>query len=217
VKPELAMNYEFNSWNKIGSNATIEFGGYYTRIQDYIVNEATSVNGNSSEIVNGVTYSYQRLGNAATAVIMGAYGSYKFTLTKNWELHGTMNFTYGRVQANANAAPVPLDHIPPLSGKFALKYSISKAQAELSMLMNGAKNAEDYSKSGEDNIDKSADPVNGYTPAWHILNVKTSYDISKNFTAQVALENLFDAHYRVFASGLSSAGRNLRLTLRAGF
>lgn len=217
VKPELAMNYEVNSWNKLGDNASIELGGYYTRVQDYIVNEPTSVNGKSFETINGIDYTYQRLGNAANAVIMGVYGGYKFSLTKNWELNGNMNFTHGRVKANANAAEVPLDHIPPFSGRFALKYSMSKAQAEISMLMNGAKKAEDYSKSGEDNIDKSADPINGFTPAWQILNLRTSYDISKNFTAQAALENIFDTHYRVFASGISSAGRNLRLTLRMNF
>ena len=211
------MNYEINSWNKLAENCIIEFGGYYTRTQDYIINEATTVNGASFETINGVKYTYQRLGNAATAYIMGAYGSYKFTPHKNWELNGNLNFTYGRYKANATAVEKPLDHIPPLSGRFAIKYILDKAQAELSILMNGSKNTEDYSTTGEDNIDKSANPVNGYTPAWQILNLRTSYDIHKNVSIQAALENIFDTHYRVFASGISSAGRSLRLTLRASF
>jgi hemoglobin/transferrin/lactoferrin receptor protein len=217
LKPEIAMNYEINSWNKLADNCTIEFGGYYTRAQDYIINEPTTFNGQSSETINGIKYTYQRLGNAATANILGAYGGYKFAPHKNWELNGNINFTYGRYKANANAAEKPLDHIPPLSGRFALKYIHDKAQAELSMMMNGAKNTEDYSTSGEDNIDKSADPIKGYTPAWYILNLRTNYEISKNISAQAALENIFDTHYRVFASGISSAGRSLRLTLRASF
>ena len=217
VKPELAMNYEINSYNQLTKTSSIEFGGYYTRLEDYIINEITSVNGNNSETINGITYYYQRLGNAASANILGAYGGYKFNPHKNWELGGNVNFTYGRVKANATAEEKPLDHIPPLSGRFAIKYTMKKAQAELSMLMNGSKNTEDYSNSGEDNIDKSADPINGYTPAWYILNVRTNYDLTKNISIQAALENLFDTHYRVFASGISSAGRNLRLTLRASF
>ncbi len=217
VKPELAMNYEINSWNKIAENCTIELGGYYTSAQDYIINESTIVNGQSSEIINGIRYSYQRLGNAATAIIYGAYGGYKFAPHKNWELIGNINFTYGRFKANSNAVEKPLDHIPPLSGRFALKYIHSKAQAEISMLINGAKSTEDYSTSGEDNIDKSADPINGYTPAWYTLNLRSSYEISKNISAQAALENIFDTHYRIFASGISSPGRSLRMTLRASF
>lgn len=217
VKPELAMNYEINSWNKLAENCTIEFGGYYTRAQDYIINEPTTVNGQTSETINGIKYTYQRLGNAATANIFGAYGGYKFAPHKNWELNGNINFTYGRFKSNATAVEQPLDHIPPLSGRFALKYIHEKAQAEISLMMNGAKNTEDYSTTGEDNIDKSADPIKGYTPAWYILNLRTNYEISKNISAQAALENIFDAHYRVFASGISSAGRSLRLTLRASF
>lgn len=217
VKPELSMNYEINSMNKLTDNCTIEFGGYYTHVQDYIVNEATTVNGQSTETINGVKYTYQRLGNAATANLLGAYGAFKFAPHKNWELNGNVNFTYGRFRANNAAKEQPLDHIPPMSGRFALKYILEKGQVELSMLMNGAKNSEDYATTGEDNIDKSADPVNGYTPAWQILNLRTSYDIQKNITLQAALENIFDTHYRVFASGISSPGRNLRLTLRASF
>jgi hemoglobin/transferrin/lactoferrin receptor protein len=34
---------------------------------------------------------------------------------------------------------------------------------------------------------------------------------------QVALENVLDLHYRAFASGISGAGRNLVVKLKAGF
>lgn len=217
LKPELAMNYEINSWNKIGQNNVVEFGAYYTSLIDYIVNEQTSVNGNESEIINGKSYYYQRLGNAATAKVIGAYGSMKFYLIKNLELNGNLNYTYGRVKSNVNSEEKSLDHIPPMSARFALKYSIQKAQVELSVLMNSAKNTVDYSNSGEDNIDKSADPINGYTPDWSILNLKSNYELTKAITIQAALENIFDTHYRVFASGISSPGRSLRLTLRASF
>lgn len=217
LKPELAMNYEFNSWNKLAENSTIEFGGYYTRVTDYIINEPTTINGTSFETIDGINYIYQRLGNAASARLYGFYGGYRFAPHKNWELIGNLNYTYGRYQANSASKEVPLDHIPPLSGRFAMKYLLSKHQFELSMLMNGAKNSEDYSLTGEDNQNKSADPINGYTPAWYILNVRTQHELSKNITVQAALENLFDTHYRVFASGISGAGRSLRITIRASF
>ena len=217
IKPELAMNYEVNFWNQFAENCIIEFGGYYTRVEDYIINQPTTLNGQDIEMINGERYFYQRLGNAASANLMGAYGSYKFAINKNWELNGNLNFTYGRIRPNIHANEQPLDHIPPLSGRFALKYAKEKLQAELSMLMNGAKNSEDYSQTGEDNIDKSADPTQGYTPAWYILNLRTNYELSKHFSAQVALENIFDTHYRVFASGISAPGRSLRITLRTAF
>jgi hemoglobin/transferrin/lactoferrin receptor protein len=217
VKPEMAINFEVNSWNKIAEDLTIEAGAYYTTMTDYIANQITSVNGSSTTIIDGNTYTYQTLGNASTAKIMGAYGSMKLKMGKYFDLFGNVNYTYGRVRMTPTSNEIPLDHIPPMSGRFGLQYHISKFNSELSVLFNGAKNAVDYSKSGEDNIDKSADPSNGFTPAWYIMNLRTSYDFSSKLTAQVALDNIFDTYYRVFASGIASPGRNLRLTLRTSF
>lgn len=217
VKPELAVNYEINSANKIGEDINLEIGGYYTSITDYIKNTATTVNGNSTETINGQKYSYQKLGNASSAYIMGAYGALKIRIHENFNLLGNINYTYGRVKQTATSGETPLDHIPPMSGKFALQHHINKINSEFSILWNSAKNTADYSTSGEDNIDKSADPINGYTPTWYILNVRTSYDFSKKIMAQAALENILDSHYRVFASGISSVGRGFRLTLRTSF
>jgi hemoglobin/transferrin/lactoferrin receptor protein len=217
VKPEMAINFEVNSWNKIAEDLTLEAGAYYTTMTDYIINQVTSVNGSSTTIVDGNTYTYQTLGNASTAKIMGAYGSMKLKMGKYFDMFANVNYTYGRVRMTPTSDEIPLDHIPPMSGKFGLQYHISKLNSELSVLFNGAKNAVDYSKSGEDNIDKSADAINGFTPAWYVLNMRTSYDFSKRLTAQVALDNIFDTYYRVFASGIASPGRNLRFTLRTSF
>jgi hemoglobin/transferrin/lactoferrin receptor protein len=217
VKPELAMNFEINSWNKLSEKTLIEFGGYYTAVSDYIINQATTVNGLSSELINGKSYTYQRLGNAATAMILGTYASYKFNIDEHWEFNGNFNYTFGRVRMADGQDQKPLDHIAPLSGRLALKFKKNKFQSELSMMLNGTKKTEEYSTSGEDNIDKSADPINGFTPAWEVYNFRTSYDISKNFSVQAALENIFDTHYRIFASGISSSGRSLRFTFRFNF
>lgn len=217
VKPEMAINFEVNSWNKIAEDLTLEAGAYYTTMTDYITNQVTAVNGSSTTIIDGNTYTYQTLGNASTAKIMGAYGSMKLKMGSNFDMFANVNYTYGRVKMTPTDNETPLDHIPPMSGRFGLQYHISKFNSELSVLFNGAKKSEDYSKSGEDNIDKSADAINGFTPAWYVLNMRTSYDFSKRLTAQVALDNIFDTYYRVFASGIGSPGRNLRFTLRTSF
>lgn len=217
VKPEMAINFEVNSWNKIGDDLTLEAGAYYTSMTDYITNQITSVNGSSTTIIDGNTYTYQTLGNASTAKIMGAYGSMKLKMGRYFDLFANVNYTYGRLKMTPTANEIPLDHIPPMSGRFGLQYHNSKFNSELSVLFNGAKKSEDYSKIGEDNIDKSADAINGFTPAWYVLNMRTSYDFSNRLTAQVALDNIFDTYYRVFASGIGSPGRNLRFTLRTSF
>ncbi|MBK7796040.1 MAG: TonB-dependent receptor [Saprospiraceae bacterium] len=52
-------------------------------------------------------------------------------------------------------------------------------------------------------------------PAWMTLNLRLSYLLSKQFTIQCGVDNLFDTQYRVFASGINAPGRNLILALRA--
>ena len=72
---------------------------------------------------------------------------------------------------------------------------------------------------GEDNIDyatvKGADGEG--LPAWFTLNVKGSYNLSKNFTLQAGIENILDTEYRIFASGINAPGRNVYAAVRVSF
>jgi hemoglobin/transferrin/lactoferrin receptor protein len=84
-------------------------------------------------------------------------------------------------------------------------------------LYNGRKDSSQYNLRGEDNESYSADPKKGYTPAWLTVNFRSALQVSKLFSIQFAVENIWDKYYRVFASGLSAPGRNFVLTLRGSF
>lgn len=56
-----------------------------------------------------------------------------------------------------------------------------------------------------------------YSPSWTIYNVKAMYKVSKNLVASAGIENLTDVRYRPYSSGICAAGRNVVLSLRAGF
>jgi hemoglobin/transferrin/lactoferrin receptor protein len=53
-------------------------------------------------------------------------------------------------------------------------------------------------------------------PSWWTINFKMGYTF-KNITLQAGVENVMDINYRVFASGIHAAGRNIYTTLRFGF
>ncbi len=55
------------------------------------------------------------------------------------------------------------------------------------------------------------------TLAYTTFNFYTSWQITKQLRVNFAVENITDLHYRPFASGMSGAGRNFILSLRAGF
>lgn len=55
------------------------------------------------------------------------------------------------------------------------------------------------------------------TLAYTTFNLYTSFKLTKHLSANLAIENIMDLHYRSFASGVSGAGRNFILSLRANF
>jgi len=41
--------------------------------------------------------------------------------------------------------------------------------------------------------------------------------VNENFTIQATVTNLFDEHYKEFASGISAPGRNFSVAVQANF
>jgi outer membrane receptor for ferric coprogen and ferric-rhodotorulic acid len=51
------------------------------------------------------------------------------------------------------------------------------------------------------------------TPEFFILNMSCAYHFNKHIQANLTLNNVFDAHYRKYMSGISGLGRNLQVSL----
>lgn len=187
-------------------------------MQDYISNIRTQINGADFLVENGINKYYFSLGNESVAHVHGFYSSLNIRLHKNLKLTTDFNYTYGRINRLDSLPNMPLSHIPPLSGRFELSHVLNKFQTDFYIFFNTAKESEDYDViTTDDNREHSADPINGYTPGWYTFNLRTRFKINQRISIQAALENLLDNHYRVFASGISAPGRNLRLTMRANF
>jgi hemoglobin/transferrin/lactoferrin receptor protein len=58
---------------------------------------------------------------------------------------------------------------------------------------------------------------NNFAPAWYTLNIKALYPLTENLTLTTGLENITDQRYRPYSSGISGAGRNFIMALRANF
>jgi hemoglobin/transferrin/lactoferrin receptor protein len=111
----------------------------------------------------------------------------------------------------------PLDHIPPVYGRLGIQAKKNKWNGEFYWLFNGRKDSSQYNLKGEDNQLYSADPARGFTPGWSTLNLRITLKINDLISAQVAVENILDKFYRTFASGMGAPGRNLVISLRAGW
>jgi hemoglobin/transferrin/lactoferrin receptor protein len=154
-------------------------------------------------------FTTQNLGNA---YIYGFSANTKIAINTSLSLSASYTFTKGRVLDNNKETP--LDHIPPTFGRIALDYQKEKLQLSLYSLFNGTKKTADYRLGTEDNELYSADAQKGFMPSWITLNLRGGYQLGRNAEIQAGIENILDQHYRIFASGVSAAGRNVNVTLR---
>lgn len=213
IKPEYAYNLEFNL-AKTGERFGFELSAYYTLLDNVITLKDFTLNGDDSASLNGALLPVKANVNFDRAYIYGMSGGLKLDLTQNVSLRTVINYTYGRYIDMQPETVGPLDHIPPVFGQTNLLYRASKFNGEFFVRYNGAKRSADYRLGAEDNERYSADPVNGFMPAWFTLNLRLGYNFTNHLRLNVACENITDNHYRIFASGISAPGRNFIVALR---
>lgn len=190
---------------------SMETGVYYTRISDLLIDQQAQLNGADSVLYNGQMTPVFRMDNSASGEIQGAYIGAKVRITQH--IYGDVYYatTMGTYRPSDGAETQPLDHIAPDHGRVAVKYVRKDFRAEAFMLFNGWKLASTYSPSGEDNVSQAP---GGETPSWETYNIRCSYVLNSKLSFTLAVENIMDLNYRVFASGINAPGRNLIASVR---
>lgn len=210
LKPEYSYNAEMTIEKTFNKKIQIGVTGFYTLLKNAFVARPFLYNGMDSVVFGGTLSAVQALQNTETATISGVEASFDASLTDFLSFSSYLTYTYGHVKDDN----VPLDHIPPVFGLTAVKLDLTRFTAEFYARYNGWKRIEDYSPSGEDNETYATEDG---MPSWVTLNLKAAYQVNRYLNVQAGLENILDSHYRVFASGISSPGRNFIITLRSNF
>ena len=212
INPEKTINYEVGISKKIKQKWQFGTTIWYTNYNDILTTDFGTINGSPNIVYDGVTSNIITVVNKNKAYSWGFSGNIGADISKHFSFSSTLNYTYGRIKESPKN--YPLNHIPPMFGKTSITGRFGKLTTEIFTLYNGAKDSANYNLRGEDNHIYSADPVRGYTPGWITTNIRLAYEINKHASLQLAMENIFDKYYRVFASGLSAPGRNFVFTLR---
>jgi hemoglobin/transferrin/lactoferrin receptor protein len=214
LKPEYTYNFELNLSKVINGRYKFDIAAYYTTLTNVLVVKEFKLNGSDSAIYNGTKSKVLATQNVDKAYIYGLAGGAQFDFNSNVSFKSVLNYTYGRYSDSQNDTVVPLDHIAPLFGQTSIIYKAKNIDGEFFVRYNSKKTANDYSPSGEDNAVYSADKIKGYMPGWFTLNMRVGINLTKSLRLNVACENITDNRYRVFASGINAAGRNLIVSLR---
>ena len=212
LKPEYTYNAELGLEKNFHNKATINLTGFYTWYRNAITTQPFLFNQQSRILYDGELSDVTANVNAQKAFLYGFSGDLSFIPAKNIVAKANATYTFARI-TSVNPQQ-PLDHIPPIMGLSSIEYTYKKYYAEFFVQYHNRKKLEDYTPNGEDNLPQ-ATPTG--MPAWYALNIRSGFELSKNFKLQMALENILDRNYRVFASGISAPGRNFIVSLRGSF
>ena len=215
LKPEYAYNIEFGTIKYL-KERRFNFGlnVYYTLLHNYIAREPFLVNGSPTIIYDGELVETYANVNKNEAYIVGSTFSFGGKLSKGFSTQGSLTYTKG----NTYDTEIPLSSIPPLFGDIGLIYSKNKFETGLHFQFNAAKKVEEYNMvEGIDNIEQTpVDLITGDylgTPSWQTLNFRSQYSLTKIIDLQFKIDNIFDQHYKEFASGISAPGRNFSFSV----
>ena len=215
LKPEYAYNFEtgilkyFNN-KKFHTGLNI----YYTLLNNYITRDYFEINNSSTIVYDGEEGTILANVNKNNAYIIGSTFSFKGNINETWNTKGSLTYTKGKTYDTK----LPLSSIPPLFGNIAIGYEKDRFQANLNWRFNAKKRLKDYNLiEGIDNLEQT--PYNVTTgsyygnPKWNTFSIHSNYKISNSFTLFLNVDNIFDTHYKEFASSISAPGRNLSVSV----
>jgi hemoglobin/transferrin/lactoferrin receptor protein len=211
LKPEYTYNLEIGASKTLPGIATISGTVWFTYLHNAIVRTNHSLNGSDSLLYDGNYYRIITNANASLGTIQGISLNFNSALPGNVSFKGSFNYMLGRDITDG----VPLAHIPPVFGRISAAYVYRKFNAEAYISYSGRKYWSELSPYGEDN---ETEAIAGFGfPGWSTLNLRAQYNIHEHFMFQLAVQNIFDRFYKVFASGVGAPGRNFIFTLRTNF
>lgn len=210
LKPEYLYNSEIGILRYFNEKKfLVSTNAYYMLLHNYIARGNFEINGQNTLVYDGVTATTMANINNENAYIAGGTFSFQGTLFNHFKTNGSVTYTKGE----SYDKKTPLSSIPPLFGNLEVSYSFHKFQTSLNYRFNAAKKLSDYNlEEGIDNIEQTpivAETGNYYgTPKWSTLNLSTNYQFSEKVSISFKIDNIFDIHYKEFASSISSPGRN---------
>jgi len=219
LKPEYAYSMEAGVEKTFKEKVRVRVNAYHVLLDDAMVRRPFTINGADSIEYEGDPSRVDAIQNAAQARVVGFTLGVDAKLFKYTSAFVRYNWQDGVEQDDANTADVPLRHAPPPFGQAGLAYERKKLRVQLFAQFSGGFRFDDLPPSEQAKQPIYALDAQGrpHAPAWHTLNVRGSYQITKALLATLGVENLTDQRYRPYSSGITAPGRNLIVALRASF
>ncbi len=217
LRSEYALNYEVGAVNQVSGKYRIEVNLFHTVLRNAIVRRPSTFNGQDSILFDNVLSRVEQLQNVAKATVWGVQFSAEVWVMKELSVQTHANLITGKETDDNNNVQVPLRHAPPFYGSTLVRYRWKKFFAEASALYNSEISNAKLAPVEQAKTDIYARDTNGkpYSPGWYTVNLKTSFELTKNLLLTAGWENISNQRYRPYSSGIVAAGSNLIFSLRA--
>lgn len=218
LKAEYAYNFDVGFAKVFGDAVKLDVTAYCTVLENALVKRDFQLGGQDSIMYKGQLSSVQAIQNAAVANVYGVQAGLEVKLPAGFSISSDINYQVGEEELD-DGSTSPSRHAPPMFGITRLNYRSNKLHLQLYATYMAERKFEDLPFGEKTKVELYAKDANGnnYAPSWYTLNIKTTYDLSDTFTISSGIENLTDVRYRPYSSGISGAGRNFVLSLRANF
>lgn len=228
LRPEFAYNSEIGALQYFNDKLfSVGVNVYYTLLDNYIIRAPfdidTQQEGDDQIDYDGETATVFANVNRDKAYVAGGSFYFKGDFSEKWSTRGGITYTEGKTYDTDEY----MSSIPPVFGNLGLTYSIKNLNFDLEFEFNGAKLPGKYNIfEGIDNIEQtpvvdenaiSEVDIYAGTPSWEVLNFSVFYEVARDLELQFRTSNIFDLHYKDFASGISAPGRNFSTSVRYQF
>lgn len=210
LKPETSYNIEYGIQRKLGKGFHVEFVNYFSFLRNALVRRNFTFNGQSSILFDGTLSRVQAEVNAGEAFIWGLSFNTRINLGQGISLESSLTYTDGEDIVDN----LPLRHVAPLFGQTSVTLKQEKLTAQFLVRYSGGISFEDLAPSEQNKTHLYT--TDGALP-WTTYNLNTSYQFNEHYSIGVNIENILDTHYRPYSSGISAAGFNAIVSLRASF
>lgn len=223
LKPEYIYSTDIGIHRKWTNGSSMELNGYYAFIRDYIARGRHPIfMDESTQDKSTIMYSGDEVQtianiNVGKVDVLGFSGQTKWIMTPRLHYQGAVTLTKGF----GNELSGNLPSISPIFITQSLQWNTAKGKLALLWHYAGAKAPSTYSPWGEDGLeetpqltDNQSDLQYAGTPAWHRWDMQFNVPIRQSLQLSGGIFNLWDTHYREFASGISAPGRSAKLALR---
>lgn len=214
LRPEYAYNFDLIVSRRIAEKWKVEGAVFFTFLDDAMVRDEYTFNGQDSIFYDGELSKVFALQNAESATVYGLQFSLLGDLNRHWSVEAHYNYTRGETK-DGDA----LRHVAPSFGDFHVVYQAKRFKGDVYAQFNGEMPWERLSPSerGKPTIYQLDENGDLHSPSWYTLNFKAFYQLHPRFQLNAGVENIFDLRYRPYSSGIVAPGRNFVLAARVDF